>query len=168
MYVSCGSVCVEFDPLQRWDTGVNLAEGTVFTGAPNGYATPFQDLPPPSNRVALLIDRFAHAHRTATVLHCSNDSLFPTEFIFKQNLFNFIPEKQDKENLIRTMDLVKRWITTGVDGPTAGSFATCRFTLHIPLRQVTSIRRKKTYFDSPLFLFFYTTAQFRNRRWLAF
>jgi len=121
---------------QRWNTRVNLAEGAIFTGAPNGYATPFAELPPPSDRVALLLDRFTH--RSAVVLHCSNNSMFPPEPTLAQDLFQFMPYELDRENLTRTMDLVKRWITTGVDGPAAGPFATCRFTLHIPPRYVSA------------------------------
>lgn len=121
---------------QRWNIRVNLAERAIFTGAPNGYATPFRELPPPSDRVALLLDRFK---RGAVVLDCSNDSIFPPETIFKQDLFQFMPHELDRGNLTRTLDLVKRWITTGVDGPAAGPFATCRFTLHIPPQYVLSL-----------------------------
>ena len=111
---------------------MNLAQGEIYTSPPNGLPGPFEELEPPSNRVALLLDRFTQTGDK--VLHYSNDSFFPQTF--DRGLFQFIPDELDRENLTKTMDLVRGWITN-VEGPTAGPFATCQFNLLIPTAYVT-------------------------------
>lgn len=113
----------------RLDNRVDLTEREIYTGSPNDFSVSISDLPRPSKRVAMLLDRFKQ--RVAIVLHCSNDCIVPAELVFNQDLLHFIESDEDKADLTAAVNLVKTWGTQFDEG-TDGIFAFCRFTLETP------------------------------------
>jgi hypothetical protein len=108
-----------------------LTAREIYTGSPNDYSVSINDLPAPSKRVAMLLDRFKQ--RVAIVLHCSNDCIVPAELVFNQDLLQFIESEEDKVALTSAVNLVKTW-GTQFDGGADGLFAFCRFNLEVPTK----------------------------------
>jgi hypothetical protein len=106
-----------------------LTAREIYTGSPNEYSVSISDLPPPSKRVAMLVDRFKQ--KVAIVLHCSNDCIVPAELVFNRDLLQLVESEEDKDALIDAVDVVKTWGTQyGGDG----IFAFCRFKVETPTR----------------------------------
>jgi hypothetical protein len=119
------------DGLQRLSQR-GLADRAIFTGSPNDYSISIDQLPRPSHRAAILINRFKQAE--AVVYHCSNDCIVSPELIFNQDLFKFIEEDAGRKDLQAALNISK---TLGVaQNETAKSdlYSFCKFTLSAPPR----------------------------------
>lgn len=102
----------------------------IYTGSPNDWSVPINELPRPSKREALIVDRFK---KTIEVLHCSNDCIVHGERVFQKDLLQFIPSDDDRLALVSAVDMVKTW-GAQFEGSGDGIFTFCRFTLEVPTK----------------------------------
>ncbi|KAG8826259.1 hypothetical protein FRC19_009406 [Serendipita sp. 401] len=116
---------------RNWNRRVQLSNN-IFTGSPNSYTIPIEDLHT-SDRVCLLLDRFNSA---ANVLHCTNDVIIKADMITFKNLFQSIPSETDQASLGNAIHVVKNW-RTHFDGKADGIFAVCRFNMEVSKEPVT-------------------------------
>lgn len=109
-----------------------MADKPIFTGSPNDYSVPINQLQQPSPRAALLLNRFKR--NEAIVDHCSNNVIVPANHIIGKDLFSFIKEESGRKDLQAALNITKTLGVTQIETAKSDLYSFCKFTLLIPTR----------------------------------
>jgi len=107
---------------RRWTTPLSVPiPELIFTAAFVDQTIPIHDLPPPSVRVGLLLNRFS---TDMPVMHCTNNRIVQSDLVFNRSIYEVV-EEPDVGPLKSTIEMVKNWGAS--DEPGDGGFCPCAF-----------------------------------------
>ncbi|KAF8587596.1 hypothetical protein K439DRAFT_811587 [Ramaria rubella] len=82
------------------------------------YAASFLNLPTPSQRTGLILNRFS---RLCTILYCTNDCILPPATVNNRSLYDFVVPA-DEQNVRSWIDVSKGWGVSDSGHPSDGGF----------------------------------------------
>jgi len=107
---------------RRWTTPLRVpTPNPIFTASSVNQEIPIHDLPTPSVRVGLLLNRFS---ADLPVMACTNNQIVHSDLIFNRSIYE-VAEEPDLEQLRSTIEMVKNWGASDESGD--GGFCPCTF-----------------------------------------
>ncbi|KAF8526092.1 hypothetical protein JB92DRAFT_2873302 [Gautieria morchelliformis] len=82
------------------------------------YSESFLDLPTPSKRTGLILNRFS---RQCPVMYCTNDCILSAEKVFNRSFYDFV-SPSDEANVRQWIDVSKGWGVSDMGTPSDGGF----------------------------------------------
>lgn len=82
------------------------------------YAELFRDIPTPSKRTGLILNRFS---RQCPVMYCTNDCIFNAAKLFNRSFYDFVSPAHEA-NVRQWIDVSKGWGVTDSGHPSDGGF----------------------------------------------
>jgi hypothetical protein len=103
---------------QRWNDPAPTPSPHAALSPNPAYDDSFVDLPTPSLRTGLILNRFS---RQCPIMYCTNDCIIPAAKVYNRSFYDFVSAR-DEANVRQWIDVSKGWGVSDSGHPSDGGF----------------------------------------------